>query len=733
MSPHRLEHHAASRFFRRGTVALAIAVLAQQAVAQQAGAAALDAESRRSTQSLRTGAQSAWSLGTVGSGQVVALIDTGVRATHVDLSDHILRGFNAVDGGIDTGDASGHGTHVAGLLAASRDGAGTVGVAPGVGILPVRVFMEGGVNDAVLSAGIRWAAARSRLLNLSLSAGAPIAREALREAVASGALVVVAAGNRGAAHPDWPARFAREAWANGPGAAGALIAVGAVDGRDRIASFSNRAGDTAAWYLVAPGVDLASSDGGGDTGSTLLSGTSMAAPAVSGAAALLGSRWPRLTPRELASILLVTARDLGAPGTDPVYGRGLLDVEAAMRPVGTLLTATATGVVPMAATGLRLSPATVAIGQATRAAGLSVVATDAYRRDYTQDLAARIADPLPMQVDRAFETIDRRLSRVEQRLPGGGRLSLQPGESFSMVARDAAGEFAFAAGGQARDYFGIGSHARDHFGTGTGTGSGSGSGSGSGLDMGALANPYAGFAPTGAMVARGLQVGDTTLKAGLLAGAAIESSGAGWSQVSARTTVVEASHRVAGGLVLGATWTSAQESGAWLGAVGSGGLAMGQSVQTDALQLGAAWATGARSLIAATWSLGWTPAIEGGGMIASVSDTRSDAMSLAFVFTDAIQPGDGLSLAVSQPMRTRAGEAGALLQTGVDAQGGAVMSAQRWSMVPTGRELVAELAYRASLGRDRSISGALGLRRQPNHDASAAPDTLVALRYRQVF
>jgi len=670
---------------------------------------ALEAESRRSTLVLRTGAPAAWALGTVGAGQVVALIDTGVRASHVDLSGHLLRGFNAMDGGIDTGDASGHGTHVAGLLAASRNGIGTVGVAPGVSILPVRVFIDGGASDAVLSAGIRWAAARTPLLNLSLAARAPIARDALRDAVAGGALVVVAAGNRGAAHPDWPARFAREGWANGPQAAGALIAVGAVDAHDRIADFSNRAGDTAAWYLVAPGVDLASS--GGDSGSTLLSGTSMAAPAVSGAAALLAARWPRLSPRELASILLLTARDLGARGTDPVYGRGLLDVEAAMRPVGTLQTRTASGMVSMNATGLRLSPATVAIGQASRAGGLPVTATDSFGRDYTQDLSDRIADPLPMSVDRAFERIDRRLARVTQPLPGAARLSLSPGESFSMVARDGAGEFAFGAGAQARDYFGIGA----------------------GLEVAALTNPYAGLAPGGAMVARGLQFGETRLKAGLLAGTAFESTGAGWSQVSARTTVVEASHRVARGLVLGATWTSAQERGAWLGAVGSGGLSMGAPVQTDALQLGATWATGARSLLAATWSLGWTPAIETGGQITSVSATRSDALSLAFVLNDAVLPGDGLSLAVSQPMRTRSGEAAAWLQTGVDAQGDAVMSARRWSMVPTGRETVAELAYRAALGRDRSLSAGLGVRHQPNHDAGAAPDMLVALRYRQVF
>jgi hypothetical protein len=651
----------------------------------------------------------AGSQGVAGGGVLVGLIDSGVMASHRDLVGRVARGYNALDGGSDTGDALGHGTHVAGLLAGARDGRGIVGVSPDVRILPVRVFVEGGASDAVLSAGVRWAAARTGLINLSLSAGAPIAGAAIRDAVAGGTLVVVAAGNRGAAHPDWPARHARERWANDPTQPGAVIAVGAVDAANRMASFSNRAGDTAAYFLVAPGVDVLSSWGDGHY--ALLSGTSMAAPAVSGAAALLKSHWPRLDGRQIAGILLSTARDLGAPGIDPVYGRGLLDVEAAMRPVGALVTATAAGSVSLAATGLRLSSATVALGQATRAAGLNVVGVDGYQRDFSSDVATRIADPLPMRLDRVFEGIDRRLGRVEHTLAAGGRLALQPGDSFALVARDGAGEFAFGAGARARDYFGIAAR----------------------LDVPALSNPYAALAPRGAMLARGLTLGDTVLKAGLLAGTATEHSGSGWTQVEARTLVLEASRRVGDRFVLDATWSGAQEQGAWLGAVGSGALALGQPVRTDALQLGATWAFTPRTVLATTWALGRTPPIQGSGLIASVTETRSDAMSVVLARTDAILPGDGLSLAVSQPMRTRAGEAGALLQTGVDAQGGAVLSSQRWTMVPTGRERVAELAWRAAIGRDRSISGSLAWRYQPNHDAAAAPDAMVALRYRHVF
>jgi hypothetical protein len=672
-------------------------------------AGSLEAELGASQPVTTVGAPLAWARGATGAGVVVGLVDSGVMSAHRELAGRVMPGFNAQGGGTYTGDAIGHGTHVAGLLAAARDGAGMVGVSPDVRILPVRVFAEGGASDAVLSAGVRWAAARAPVLNLSLSAGSPIAGAAIRDAVAGGALVVVAAGNRGAANPDWPARHAREPWANGSGLPGAVIAVGAVDSANRIAAFSNRAGDTAAHYLVAPGVDVLSA--WVDGGHARLTGTSMAAPAVSGAAALLKGYWPRLSGNDIASILLVTARDLGAPGTDAVYGRGLLDVDAAMRPVGDLRTATAGGAVSMSATGIRLSSATVAIGQATRREGLAVVGVDAYRRDFAGDLAGRVVDPLPLQLGRVFDAIDRRLERVERSLPGGGRLALRPGESFSMVAQDTVGEFAFGAGGRARDYFGVAA----------------------GLDVPALSNPYAGLAPRGAMVARGVALGDTTLKAGVLSGASTEHSGSGLTPVEARTMLFEASRRVGERLGVSATWTSAQERGAWLGAVGSGGLALEQRVQTDALQLGATWAATSHTLLAATWGRGHTPAMRGAGLIATVSATRSDAMSVALVRTDAFLPGDGLSLALSQPMRTRAGEAGVVLQSGVDAQGDPVMTGRSWSMVPTGREMVAELGWRAPLGRGRAVSGVLGWRRQPNHDAGAAPDAMVALRYRQEF
>ena len=674
-------------------------------------AAALASELRTSPLAERIGAPALWARGATGAGIVIGVLDSGVLASHVELRGRVLAGYDAATGGLDTGDATGHGTHVAALLAGARDGRGIAGVAPDAWLLPVRVLGGQGATDAVLSGGIRWAASRAAILNLSLASPGPIARDAIRDAVADGRLVVIAAGNRGAANPDWPARFARESWANGPAVRGAMIAVGAVDANNVIAASSNRAGDTAAWFLVAPGVNVTSAAASGDADYARLSGTSMAAPAVSGAAALLQSLWPRLTANEVASLLLVTARDLGARGTDPVYGRGLLDVEAALKPVGTLMTQGTNGTVSLAASALRLTPATVGLGQAMQRAGLEVVALDAYRRDFTADLGSRVTAPLPQQVNRAFDAMDRRLARTEQSMPGGVRLTMQPGDAFALSGRDAFGEFAFGAGAQAREWFGLAA----------------------GRDVAALANPFAALAPRGALMARAVSVSDTTFKAGLLGGSTTESSGLGWTQVEATTTLIEASHRVSDALAVSATWSRSVEQGAWLGAVGTGAFAAEGVVRTDAVQVGAAWTVVPGQVLAATWALGRTPAHRAGGVLERVSASTSDAASVAWLHTGAFVTNDTVSMSVSQPMRTRSGEAQAVLQVGVDADGAPGTASRSIGLAPSGRERVVEFAWQAPLSRVSAIGTALAVRMQPNHDAAAGVDTLVAVRYRRVY
>ena len=277
------------------------------------------------------GIPAAWAAGT-GEGVTVAVLDTGVSAGR-DGFANLLPGIDALEDGDGTADGDGHGTHVAGTIAqASNNGRGAAGVAPGVALLPVQVLdAEGSGTTVSVARGIVAAVdAGADVLNLSLGTGGPsrVIADAVDYAVARGATLVAASGNDGADRVEWPA------------AATGVIAVGAVDRNNRRAQYSNGG---QALDLVAPGGDLsqdADRDGNRDgvlqeapdgrrSTYTYLQGTSMAAPHVSGVAALLIAQVGR-DPERVRALLTETAVDLAAPGRDRDTGAGLVDGAAAL-------------------------------------------------------------------------------------------------------------------------------------------------------------------------------------------------------------------------------------------------------------------------------------------------------------------------------------------------------------------------------------------------------------------
>jgi subtilisin family serine protease len=287
-------------------------------------------------------APAAWAQGYTGQGIIVAVLDTGVNYTHPDLADNMwnnadeianngidddgngyiddTRGWSFVDADtndpmdFDGSDNIGHGTHVAGTIAALNNGFGTTGVAPNAKIMPIRVI--GGSDDlfeerfdANLAAGIRYAVENgARVLNISLGnepGEAPLVqtKAALEYARQFGAIAVMASGNErldGATRPIDPASYA----ANDLG-----IAVGATNRRRAIADFSNPAGKRPLDFVVAPGVDIRSTVLG--DGYDLFDGTSMATPHVVGVVALMLSANPNLTPTQVEEILTSTATSNG--------------------------------------------------------------------------------------------------------------------------------------------------------------------------------------------------------------------------------------------------------------------------------------------------------------------------------------------------------------------------------------------------------------------------------------
>jgi subtilisin family serine protease len=260
----------------------------------------------------------------------VAVLDTGVEASHEDLAGTVLPGWDALAGrpGADS-DGYGHGTHVAGIVAAlAGNGLGGSGAAAGVRILPVRVLDADGQGwSSSIADGIRWAADHGAdVINLSLGGTIPsdVYRVAINYAVnGRGAVVVASAGN------DYQSGNPMQY----PASDRDVIAVGASTASGARASFSSTGGYVA---LSAPGTSILApcpaaavmcSDA---SGYARLSGTSMAAPFVSAAAALLRAARPDATPAQVRAWLTSTAADAGAPGRDDEFGAGILDPQRAL-------------------------------------------------------------------------------------------------------------------------------------------------------------------------------------------------------------------------------------------------------------------------------------------------------------------------------------------------------------------------------------------------------------------
>lgn len=260
---------------------------------------------------------------TRGEGAIVAIVDTGIDYEHPDLKNNVLGGISFVPGEPDYRDLNGHGTHVAGIIAANG---ALLGVAPEAKMLAVKVLSKDGFGSyADIVQGLNWVrkwrgpgGEKVNVVNMSL--GGPFPNPSMHQeiiqVVAAGVTVVCAAGNAGDADPNtreisYPAYYQE------------CLAVGAVDLKTGIADFSN---SNDRIDVVAPGVDTYSTYPGGKY--VKLSGTSMASPHIAGAAALIYSRTQQrfeqyISPTELNSLLHYQAIDLGQAGFDTLYGYGL--------------------------------------------------------------------------------------------------------------------------------------------------------------------------------------------------------------------------------------------------------------------------------------------------------------------------------------------------------------------------------------------------------------------------
>lgn len=734
----------------------------------------LTSEFNRSAGPQQHGALTPWAAGFTGKGVTIGIVDTGIDSDSPEFAGRLAAASSDVAGnrGLDNPDSD-HGTNVAMVAAAARDGLGILGMAFNAVIAMFRADSPGtcAVNDpndpkdgckladSAIAVGVdRAVAAGAKVINLSLggSAASLTLRNAIGRATRSGVVVVVAAGNDGnsteaGVDPNNPDSFAvglRQA------GAGNVIIAGSVDNANAFSSFSNRAGSEANWFLSARGERVCcvydngvlkiTTDATGARFQYVFSGTSFAAPQIAGAAALLIQAFPNLTATQVVDLLLRTARDAGAPGTDATYGRGLLDVAAAFAPQGT--TRLAGSVIPVPAgdtTGVTSTP----MGDAgPRSGEVAAVVLDDYGRAYGMNLAAGLRGA---QVERrlapALASSHRNLSLAGGKVAlafsvdASGRISKLPWTGQLQLTREQAEQARVLA---ARAVMQLAPGRKIGFAFAQGA---------DGLVAQLQGRDQAAF-----LIARAPQ-DDLGFGASGQASLAIRQNLGSWgltisaergsAQAAARVNLAAmASDRLPGvpvtrfGLALdrrfgaldaalGATGLHERDSvlGArFHGAFGGGGA---NSLFLDA---NAGWRLAEGWRLGAAWRTGFTRP-QGGGLILPGSALTTSAWSLDLARTGVFAQDDVLALRLSQPLRVERG--GLNLNLPVDYSYSTlrpIYGQRLLSLAPGGREIVAELGWRGILWGG-STAASVYYRRDPGHYARLADDRGAAVSWNRAF
>ena len=724
------------------------------------------AEYRRSDGPQYHNAIPAWQQGATGRGVTIGIVDTGIDTDSPEFAGRISPASADVAGNGTVEDVGGHGTTVALVAAAARDNTGIVGIAYESTILMLRADSPGSCNsdddcafyDTEIARGIDRAVQNgARIINLSLGGSSPesLVTGAIQRAAAAGVLVVVAAGNDAddpdsTIDPTQPDPFAIGVRAAG---AGNVIIAGSVDSAGQLSAFSNRAGQQADGYLAALGEDVCCVYENGQIKTTtdatgtyvyVVSGTSFSAPQIAGAAALLIQAFPNLTGAQVVDLLLRTARDAGASGTDTVYGRGILDIANAFAPQGTLALAGSSRPLALGAASIATSSA---MGDAAaRAPALRAIELDSYRRAYTVNLAQSLrgggirpslglslAAPLEQvggggqAVSLAF-SIDR--SPGKGRGPWRGQLRLTEDDARDaavlaarMIARltpDTTIAFGFAQGadslaaqvrGADRPAFLVARAPAD--------------------DLGFADGQDMAIALRRTLGPWGLTLGG---ERGAIVSPRLTDRIAGSLGQSARPSYVRF------GLGLDRRWGDVDTAAAahWLaedrtvlGAQLNDALA-GRGADSLFLDLDAGWRPVPGWRLGGAWRQGFTRA-RAGGFVASGSTITSNGWSLDLARAAVFQRDDSIALRVSQPLRVSSGGLGLALPVAYSYDTLApTVGVLRLPLTPHGREVAAELAWRGALWGG-SASASLFYRKDPGHYAALSDDQGAALTWRTGF
>lgn len=741
---------------------------------------------------LQIDAAAAYARGATGAGVTVAVLDTGVDVTHPDLDDNIAAagGYNAVEDNNDVRDIEGHGTHVAGIIAAEKD-YGTWpfnmhGVAYDAKILPVQIFEIDSISgnaytytpyiidgiDYAISQGAQVANnsygyiySDPSVTEQTVDTFDAMAAAAYQDAVDSGMILVFSAGNNYEYNPTIAANassyalfpYIRPANASSgvydDGGAnydfsaleGMYIAVVATnESTGQIASFSNRCGVAAAWCIAAPGNPINSlNDGGGYIG---LSGTSMAAPHVSGAVAVLIDMFPELTQEEIVQRLFASANKTGVYANQAIYGQGFLDLEAATRPLGILSVSTGASVYtgssfPLSGSSLHLGAA-FGDGLASSLSGRSMAVFDSQKATFFVNLGqfAQTANS-SMDMDGALRRFRSRFG-AETLQVGDGTLtyalvdlgrhdavqqdpSLDDGSavmelSYSQNLGDMRLDMQYNISPSAM----LGLYRSE------------GIDSNMMISRDALTVPYAAFARQGYSMGSHMKLNDSfSIGASAFKGHPLADEDLpDEDRAESFGNVIEVAYH-SGALKLFSQTGMLAERKTLLGSRTDGAFGTDSGGYTGFAGFNAAYGISDRWNLVGSYYSGYTePKLDSSSLFSDMSNLRSEAFSLGFLGKSVLKKGDQFGFIGNQPLRVSGGSANLSVATGRSQSGMLYTQDYAVNLAPTGRELNLELFYHYNLsGSDTRLMSSLMYRSEPGHIETAPDEGVLLMQVQQLF
>jgi len=633
--------------------------------------------------------------GLTGKGETVAVFDTGLNTSYYKFTGNLAGpSYNIYTGGAVTSDGNGHGTFVSSIIAGNTLTQGSAitmyGVAPQAKIMPIQVMDSSGNGtwtDQQLANGINFATNNgAKVFNNSWGSNLMLSQvntqsvlsqnartiAAYETAAVHGVVTVFAAGNYGTSSPDY---YATLPSIDSKLASTWLVAV-ATDSNGAIASYSNQCGIARAYCLAAPGSNIV-----GIYGSQLAigSGTSFAAPMVSGGVALLEQEWPYLTGSQIASILLKTATKTGIYANSAIYGQGMMNLAAATAPQGTVVVPTGTTVassaVPLTQSGLSLPAGFGKIA----AENTSMMVLDDYGRAYSVSMANMVGTSsswVNMDVQMARFGADQMMVDV----PGGWRLGMV--DDANVTNRDAAP-----------------------------------------TAVPGLGNPYLSMGFDQKMV-----VSTPDMTTWFSTHASNSTADTAFMGNTPQPSTVGALYHW-GDLQIGMV----HEENSIYGQQVAAGSSMATGADTAFLAVDHDWNLGWGWGLDLSGSIGYSKLNGLNALVSSVDDVVLASAAVGFSKTAVFTEGDKLGLVVSMPNHTVNGSAALNIPVSRDMDGNISYQSQSLNLTGTGTETDIQAYWTNKFAEGNKLNLAAGVRLQPDGNADAAPDAVAMLRWNLQF